>query len=83
MKTEISDIRETLKRRLEEFLGPLKVRIDKPSNFEVNGTIEAPQGKKIVDGIYFSSLVLKKRMSDFIFILHIPILKSLKIYQID
>ena len=46
MKTEIADIRDTLKSRLEEFLGPLKIRIDKPSNFEVNGTIEAPQGKK-------------------------------------
>ena len=67
MKTEISDIRETLKRRLEEFLGPLKVRIDKPSNFEVNGTIEAPQGKKIVDGIYFSSLVPKEKDVRFYF----------------
>ncbi len=67
MKTEITDIRETLKNRLEEFLGPLKVRIDKPSNFEINGTIEAPQGKKIVDGIYFSSLVPKEKDVRFYF----------------
>ena len=67
MKTEITDIRETLKNRLEEFLGPLKVRIDKPSNFEINGTIEAPQGKKIVDGIYFSNLVPKEKDVRFYF----------------
>ena len=67
MKTEIADIRDTLKSRLEEFLGPLKIGIDKPSNFEVNGTIEAPQGKKIVDGIYFSSLVPKEKDVRFYF----------------
>ena len=67
MKTVIADIRETLKSRLEEFLGPLKVRIDKPSNFEVNGTIKAPQGKKIVDGIYFSSVVPKEKDVRFYF----------------
>lgn len=67
MKTEISDIRETLKEILEGFLGPLKVRVDKPTNFEVNGTIEAPQGKKIVQGIYFSSLVPKEKDVRFYF----------------
>lgn len=53
MKTEINDIRETLKGTLESFLGPLKVRVDKPANFEVNGTIEAPQGKKWYGGSTF------------------------------
>ena len=52
MKTTISEIRESLKSTLEHFLGPLKVRVDKPTNYEVNGTIEAPQGKKMVQGIY-------------------------------
>lgn len=67
MKTEISEIRETLKLLLEEFLGPLQVRVDKPSNFEVNGTIEAPQGKKMVQGIYFSSIVPKDKDVRFYF----------------
>jgi hypothetical protein len=67
MKTEITEIRETLKGILENFLGPLKVRVDKPSNFEVNGTIEAPQGKKMVQGIYFSSIVPKVKDVRFYF----------------
>ena len=67
MKTEIADIRETLKNTLEDFLGPLKVRVDKPANFEVNGTIEAPQGKKVVQGIYFSSIVPKEKDVRFYF----------------
>ncbi len=67
MKTEISEIRETLKLSLEDFLGPLRVRVDKPSNFEVNGNIEAPQGKKMVQGIYFSSIVPKEKDVRFYF----------------
>lgn len=67
MKTEITDIRETLKNILENFLGPLKIRVDKPSNYEVNGTIEAPQGKKMVQGIYFSSIVPKEKDVRFYF----------------
>lgn len=67
MKTDIDDIRKTLKSTLEGFLGPLKVRVDKPANFEVNGTIEAPQGKKMVPGIYFSSLVPKEKDVRFYF----------------
>ena len=67
MKTEITEIREILKSTLKEFLGPLRVRVDKPSNFEVNGTIEAPQGKKMVQGIYFSSIVPKEKDVRFYF----------------
>ena len=67
MKTEISEIRETLKLSLENFLGPLRIKVNKPSNFEVNGTIEAPQGKKIVQGIYFSSIVPKEKDVRFYF----------------
>ena len=67
MKTEITEIRESLKNTLEDFIGPLKTRVNKPSNFEVNGTIEAPQGKKMVDGIYFSSIVPKEKDVRFYF----------------
>ena len=67
MITEIPKIRDALKHTLEGFLGPLMVRVNKPSNFEVNGTIEAPQGKKIVQGIYFSSIVPKEKDVRFYF----------------
>ncbi len=67
MITDVAEIRESLKEILESFLGPLKVRVDKLSNFEVTGTIEAPQGKKMVQGIYFSSLVPKEKDVRFYF----------------
>lgn len=67
MKKDIHEVRETLKHILESFLGSLKVRVNKPSNFEVNGTIEAPQGKKIVQGIYFSNIVPKEKDVRFYF----------------
>ena len=61
MKTEITEIRESLKAIFEGFLGPLKVTVDKPTNFWVTGTIDAPEGKKIVNGIYFGNLVPKPK----------------------
>jgi len=61
MTTEINEIKEKLKNILKTHLGSLKVRVNKTTNFEVNGTIEAPQGKKIVQGIYFSSIVPKEK----------------------
>jgi len=65
--TEITDIRERLKTILESHLGLLQVRVDKPTNFEVAGTIEAPQGKKMVQGIYFSSIMPKAKDVRFYF----------------
>ena len=67
MKTEVIEIREALKSTLESFLGPLKVKVDKATNFEVIGTIKAPQGKKMVDGVYFSSIVPKAKDVRFYF----------------
>ena len=67
MKTAVEEISASLKNTLEDFIGPLKTRVNKPSNFEVNGTIEAPQGKKMVDGIYFSSIVPKEKDVRFYF----------------
>lgn len=61
MVIEINQIRKKLIFILKQHLGTLKIKVDKPSNFEVNGTIEAPQGKKIVQGIYFSSVVPKEK----------------------
>lgn len=67
MIKDITEIREKLKTILTKHLGTLRVRVDKPTNFEVNGTIEAPQGKKIVQGIYFSSIVPKEKDVRFYF----------------
>ncbi len=61
MTKDLEEIKEKLKNILKEHIGSLKVRVDKPTNFEVNGTIEAPQGKQIVQGIYFSSVVPKEK----------------------
>ena len=67
MITEIAEIREQLKTLLMEYTGPLRVRVDKETNFEVNGTVEAPQGKQMVQGIYFSSIVPKPKDVRFYF----------------
>ena len=68
MITGVNDIREALKSILESFLGPLKVNVDEEANFEVTGTIKAVQGKKIVQGIYFSSIVPKEKDVRFYFL---------------
>lgn len=67
MITDVVEIRSRLKELLLEFMGPLKVRVDKDTNFEVSGTIPAMQGKKEVDGFYFSSLVPKAKDVRFYF----------------
>ena len=70
METPIKDlpqIREELKAMLLGFQGPLRVRVDKESNFEVAGTIPAMQGKSKVDGIYFSSIVPRAKAVHFYF----------------
>ncbi len=55
MTKDIEEIREKLISILKEHLGTLKVTSDTHDKFEVSGTIEAMQGKKKVNGIYFSS----------------------------
>ena len=67
MIKDVAEIRSRLKELLLEFKGPLKVSVDKDSNFEVTGTIPAMQGKKQVDGFYFSSLVPKPKDVRFYF----------------
>ena len=67
MKKDIDEIRETLKTILIKHLGPLKVKKDLPGNFELSGTIKAPQGKQVVDGIYFSSVMPKAKDVRFYF----------------
>ena len=67
MTTDVSTIQSTLIDILKSHLGDLKITIDTPEKFEVSGTIEAMQGKKKVDGIYFSSVVPKPKDVRFYF----------------
>lgn len=61
MKTDINEIQTTLIGILKANTPPLKVRTDKPTNFEVAGTKETMQGKQKVDGMYFGSIVPKPK----------------------
>lgn len=45
----------------EGFVGPLVINVNTAANFELKGNIEAKQGAKIVDGIYFSSIKPKEK----------------------
>lgn len=65
--SEAKEIKEKLVSILKEHLSVLKVTIDTDEKFEVTGTIEAMQGKKKVDGIYFSSVVPKPKDVRFYF----------------
>lgn len=67
MTKDIQEIRAKLVEIQSEFLGPLKVKVDKPTNFELSGTIPATQGKQKVEGYYFSSIVPKEKDVRFYF----------------
>ena len=61
MTKDIKEIRETLVNILKKHIGILKINCDTYEKFEVSGTVETMQGKKKVDGIYFSSIVPKPK----------------------
>jgi len=67
MTKDIDEIREKLILILKEHLDVLKVTSNTPNNFEVSGTIEAMQGKKKVDGIYFCTVIPKPKDVRFYF----------------
>ena len=64
---EIAEIRAVLIKLLKDHIGPLKVTIDTPDNFQVTGTIPAMQGRQKVDGFYFSNIVPKPKDVRFYF----------------
>ena len=61
MKTELGEIRESLINSLSASIPPLRIRTNKPENFEIAGTKEVMQGKQKVDGFYFASVVPKPK----------------------
>lgn len=67
MTKDVKEIQEKLIGILKEHLDVLKVTADSKDKFEVSGTIEAMQGKKKVDGIYFSTVVPKPKDVRFYF----------------
>jgi hypothetical protein len=67
MTKDVQEIRDKLINILKEHLGVLKITSNTQDKFEVSGTIEAMQGKKKVDGIYFSTVVPKPKDVRFYF----------------
>jgi hypothetical protein len=61
MTKNLQEIQEKLISILKEYLGVLKITADVKDKFEVSGTIEAMQGKKKVEGIYFSTVLPKPK----------------------
>ena len=55
------EIQEFLKDSLTAQKPALKITKNSGASFEVTGTIEAMQGKKKVDGLYFASVVPKPK----------------------
>ncbi len=67
MTKDVKEIREKLVAILSEHQKVLRVVADKYEKYEVSGTIEAQQGAKVVDGIYFSSVIPKPKDVRFYF----------------
>ena len=67
MTQDINEIREPLVGILKQHSAVLKVTSDNDDKFEVTGTIEAMQGKKKVDGFYFSTVIPKPKDVRFYF----------------
>ena len=67
MTKDLNEIKEKLIFILKEYLGVLKINSDKNDKFEVSWTIETMQGKKKVEGIYFSTILLKPKDVRFYF----------------
>ena len=61
MTKDINEIQAKLIDILKEQIDVLKISAETENKFEVSGTIEAMQGKKKVDGIYFASVVPKPK----------------------
>ena len=67
MTKDINEIQSKLIDILKEQIDALKISAETENKFEVSGTIEAMQGKKKVDGIYFASVVPKPKDVRFYF----------------
>ncbi|WP_296703368.1 hypothetical protein [Algoriphagus sp.] len=57
----VEEIRGFLKNSLIKHIPPLRINKDKEDVFEVSGTKETMQGKQLVSGFYFASVVPKPK----------------------
>jgi len=67
MTTDVMEMRNLLIEVLKEHVGALKINHEADDKFEVSGTVETMQGKKKVDGIYFSTVIPKSKDVRFYF----------------
>ena len=67
MTKDINEIQAKLIDIIKEQMYVLRISAETKNKFEVSGTIEAMQGKKKVDGIYFASVVPKPKDVRFYF----------------
>lgn len=61
MTKDLEYIQNTLTLMLKAHMPLLQAKIDTPERMDMHGTIEAMQGKKKVDGIYFASIMPKAK----------------------
>lgn len=61
MKTDLSEIQKSLVAAFKKHQPLLKVAAETEAKTEFSGTVEAMQGKKKVDGIYFGSVIPKPK----------------------
>lgn len=67
MKTDLQDIQDVLRNSLKSHVPPLQIRQENKNLLEVAGTKEAIQGKQLVSGFYFGSVVPKPKDIRFYF----------------
>lgn len=67
MKKEVSELQSTMIGLLKEHSSVFNIVVDTPEKFEVIGTIPTMQGKKKVEGIYFSTVLPKPKDVRFYF----------------
>lgn len=61
MKTDLPEIQQSLVSAFKKHMPLLKVTAENDAKTEFAGTVEAMQGKKKVDGIYFGSVIPKPK----------------------
>lgn len=67
MTKDVGEMRDILVSILKEHKGLFKITSDTHEKFEVTGTKPAMQGKKKVDGFYFSTVIRKAKDCRFYF----------------
>lgn len=61
MNFEKSELKRLLQEELKKHVPPLKINKDNEATFELCGTKKRMQGKQMVDGFYFGSIVEKPK----------------------